>query len=161
VVDPAVGPDLSIGRVVADVAVRRHRRVDPRRQVDDVADPVEELGVQGEPARVLRLEHAVQNIGQGARHRSPSGEQLDHRRRGTEQIERPPLGPHGAQRRGRRRRSPFLHVIDLPLWSTLTWESDALRPSINDDRRPRTPPLTSAAADGSAELITRLPASGL
>jgi hypothetical protein len=68
VLDPAVGPEMSIGRVVADVVVRRHRRVDPRRQVDDVADPVEELGVQGEPARVLQLEQAVQDIGQGARH---------------------------------------------------------------------------------------------
>jgi hypothetical protein len=33
VLDPAVGPDLSMGRGVADVAVRRHRRVDPHHQM--------------------------------------------------------------------------------------------------------------------------------
>jgi hypothetical protein len=54
----------------------------------------------------------------------------------------------------------LVHVIDLPLWSTLMFEIDALWLNVDDDQRADTPPLTSAKADGSAEVITRLPASG-
>jgi len=52
-------------------------------------------------------------------------------------------------------------MIDLPFWSTLTLELDALRPSTNHDQSSGTTPLTSAEAKGSGKLITRLLASGL
>ena len=52
-------------------------------------------------------------------------------------------------------------MIDLPFWSTLMFDSDALWPYINHDQILDQSPLTSIEANVDACLITRLPASGL
>jgi len=67
VVDLAVASQLGEQGVVADYAVGGQRLVDLRDQVDQAADLVEEVLVEGEPAGVLQLHHALQHVGEGVR----------------------------------------------------------------------------------------------
>jgi hypothetical protein len=62
---------------------------------------------------------------------------------------------------GRRHHRAPIRMIDLPFWSTLMLELDALCSTTGDDQKRDTPPLSSADANASALLIMRPPTSGL